>query len=387
MSCLGAGAAALTGFIRARPSAVAPMSAPRGDDGGSGGGSMAKIRFGVVGVGVNGNRHLEEIATIPDAALVAVCDVDATRAGVAARRWGVAAHSDPAELLARRDVDVVAICTPTGLHADLAVQAAQAGKHAIVESPMEVTLEAADAMIAAFHRADRHLGVVSQHRFDPATVRLKALLDAGEFGDVLLAQATGHAYRSQSYYDRGGWRGSRALDGGGAAMNQSFHLIDVLQYLVGPVRSVQAVTDRLGHTGLDVEDVALATWRLASGGLAQVSCTTTAHPGFPPRIALFGSQATAILEDDRLTDLYRRGTDEASPGERGTVNQVGQETQAAARPQPGASHRLQLRDMVRAIQEDRPPTVAGEDGRKAIELVLAIYRAAELGTVIALPLG
>lgn len=342
---------------------------------------MAKVRFGVVGVGVNGNRHLEELATITDASLAAVADTDANRAAATGRRWGVPSHSDPAELVARRDVDVVAICTPTGLHAALALEVAAAGKHALVELPMEVSLEAADAMIAAFRKARRHLGVVSQHRFDPATVRLKAMLEGGELGAPVLAQATVNLYRSQSYYDRGGWRGTRALDGGGAAMSQSLHTLDILQHLLGPVASVYAVTDRLGHERLEVEDMALAIWRLRLGGWVQVACTTCAYPGFAPRIAMYGGKGSAILEDDRLTELHLRdGAD--SKG----VNLVGQETQAAARPAAGASHRLQLLDMVHAIQEDRPPLVTGEEGRKPLELALAMYRAAEFGHPVPLPL-
>ncbi len=350
---------------------------------------MASVRFGVIGLGVNGARHLEELATIPGAEVVAVADTDGARATETGRRLGVPAHSEVAALLGQSDVDVVDICTPSGLHAAVALQAAAAGKHAVVEKPMDVTLEAADAMIGAFRRAGRHLAVISQHRFDPATVRLRAMLAAGELGEILLAQATANWFRSQSYYDSGAWRGTWALDGGGATMNQSIHTVDVLQHLVGPVASVWAVTDRLGHERIEVEDVALAVWRLRSGGLVQVACTTVAYPGFPARIALFGRRGSAVLEDNTLTGLYLRPGDESGlrTRDRGALNLAGELAQdAALRPEGGSSHRLQLQDMVAAIQQGRDPLVTGEEGRKPLELILAMYRSARLGRAVDLPL-
>lgn len=353
------------------------------------------VRFGLIGLGVNGSKHAEQLTAIADAALVAVADADPAKARLFAERYRVAGYDNYHDLLNRDDIDIVNICTPSGMHGDMAIDAARQGKHAIVEKPMDISLAKADAMIEAFEEAARKLCVISQHRFDPATVRLKEAMDRGELGDPLLGEAAVNWYRSQTYYDGGSWRGTWELDGGGALMNQSIHTIDIFQYLVGPVASVYTTTACLNHDRIQVEDVAVSVWRLANGGLASVVGTTLAYPGLPARIELFGSQGSAVLEGSTLTHFYKRPTDESQlrTRDRKAVNlaEPGStpDAEAAGDPGkfPGRSHRLQMMDMIAAVRENRDPLVTGQEGRKPLELILAMYASARTGQPVPLPLS
>ncbi len=347
---------------------------------------MQPLRFGVIGLGVNGSKHVSLLSEIPGAQLTAVCDIIDERWQPVSQRYGITGYHDYHQLLAREDIDIINICTPSGLHGDMAIAAAEAGKHAIVEKPMDVSLEKADAMIHAFRRAERKLCVISQHRFDPATVALKAAIDRGELGDLLLAEVTCNWYRSQAYYDEADWRGTWALDGGGALMNQSIHTIDVFQYLAGPVASVYSQTDRLGHVGIEVEDTAIAIWRLAGGGMASVVGTTVAYPGLPTQIALYGTKATAVLTGKTLTHWYRRP--EGESGLRARDKHAVNLAQASAVDADGASdpaqftvqaHRLEIEDMMQAVRENQSPKVTGEEGRKPLALILGMYESARTG--------
>lgn len=347
---------------------------------------MNRLRFGVIGLGVNGSKHVGLLNEIPGAQLTAVCDIVDDRHQRVSQRYGIPGYRDYHQLLDRDDIDIVNICTPSGLHADMAIAAARRGKHAIVEKPMDVSLEKADAMIRAFKEADRKLCVISQHRFDPATVQLKKAIDRGDLGDLLLAEVTCNWYRSQAYYDEADWRGTWALDGGGALMNQSIHTIDVFQYLAGPVASVYSECGQLNHVGIEVEDTAIAIWRLAGGGMASVVGTTVAYPGLPTQIALYGTKATAVLTGKTLTHWYVRPEGESGLRAR-DKNAVNLATEAPV-DEDGASdpsqftvqaHRLEIEDMIAAVREGRDPLVTGEEGRKPLALILGMYESARTG--------
>lgn len=347
---------------------------------------MKPLRFGVIGLGVNGKKHLGLLNEIEDAQLTAVCDLIDERHREASRKYGVPGYRDYHQLLDRDDIDIVNICTPSGLHGDMAIAAANRGKHAIVEKPMDVTLEKADAMIRAFKEAGRKLCVISQHRFDPATVQLKAAIDRGELGNLLLAEVSCNWYRSQAYYDEADWRGTWALDGGGALMNQSIHTIDVFQYLAGPVASVYSQTGQLNHVGIEVEDTAIAIWKLVGGGMASVVGTTVAYPGLPTQIALYGTKATAVLTGKTLTHWYVRPEGEAGlrARDKRAVNQAREtsvEEDGASDPAQFTvkAHRLEIEDMIAAVREGRDPQVTGEEGRKPLALILGMYESARTG--------
>ncbi|HET8840071.1 MAG TPA: Gfo/Idh/MocA family oxidoreductase, partial [Ktedonobacteraceae bacterium] len=194
-----------------------------------------KMRFGLIGCGVIGPLHAEAIASLPDAQLCAVVDEVAEKASGLATRYGARAYSNMDEMLAREQLDIVTVCTPSGLHGECACRVMRAGKHVLVEKPMEITLAAIDEMIQVQRETGVQLAVISQHRFDPAIQQVRSLVEEGAFGRLVLGNALIPWWRSQAYYDSGSWRGSWSLDGGGVLMNQSIHYIDLLQWMLGPV--------------------------------------------------------------------------------------------------------------------------------------------------------
>ena len=347
--------------------------------------------FGIVGLGAIGPLHVQAIAATAGAKLVAVMDSDPVRLAEASDKYGVQAYTDLAEFLQQPGLEVVTVCVPSGLHAQIGVQAAQAGKHIVMEKPIEISLEAADRLIMACRQAGVKLAVISQHRFSPGIRQVREALEAGRFGPLVLGDAVVKWYRTQQYYDSGDWRGTFALDGGGALMNQAIHYVDQLQWMFGPVASIKAAVATKAHN-IEVEDVALALLTFANGALGTIQASTAIYPGLPERLEISGLNGTAIVESGKIklwefkdekgeTDFYGRkaGAEESPPGEK-----VG----GAADPTAVgyANHAAQLADFVAALRENREPLVNGEEARKSLEIILAVYRSAREGREIKLPL-
>ncbi|MGW0413871.1 Gfo/Idh/MocA family protein [Streptomyces collinus] len=354
---------------------------------------MSRLRFGVVGCGVIGSLHarvLSGYAPLAERArLVAVASPSPERARRLAEETGSEA-TDVAALLDRSDIDVISVCTPSGLHAELGLRALAAGKHVVVEKPVEVTAEAADRLIAGARQAGRALAVISQRRFDPASRMLRSALDAGEFGTLTSGLVEVPLWRGQSYYDSGDWRGSRALDGGGALLNQGVHAVDLVQWLMGPVVEVAAHTALKGHHGIEVEDVVTASLRHAGGALTSLLATTAAYPGRTTRLTVHGDRGSAVIDNDELTWFHAAGPedDTSAYGAYGAGNQAAERRPAPVAEQRDASgllpspHGDQLADFCDAVAEGRPPAVDGEEGRRALRTVLAVYEAARTGAVV-----
>ena len=340
------------------------------------------LRFGLVGCGVIGPVHAEALASLPDALLVAAADLDIERAQKLTATYGGTPYHDLQSMLQRERLDVVIICTPSGLHGEHACQVMRSGRHVIVEKPMEIRRETLDEMLRVQQETGVKLAVISQHRFDPAIQQVRQLADEQAFGKLVLGNALIPWWRSQAYYDSGAWRGTWKLDGGGVLMNQSIHSIDLLQWLMGPVKSVVAYTDTLAHR-METEDVAVAALRFASGALGIIAATTGAYPGVTTRIGVFGNQGSAIIENDELAFLHlARDEKEAAGDYGGSMKPVrsSQERNSGASANPAAivanSHALQIADMIRAIRENGPPLVDGYAGRQPVEIILSIYESA-----------
>jgi len=337
--------------------------------------------FGIVGTGVIAAMHAAAIATLPRARLAAVTDVtdvaDGAAAAFAAAR-GCAAEPGLDQLLARPDVDVVCVCVPSGLHAEVGVRAARAGKHLVVEKPIDVTLAAADRLIEAARAAGVALTVISQHRFDPGLIELKRLLGDGALGRLVLAEASTKWYRTQAYYDSAGWRGTWAMDGG-SLMNQGIHYVDLLRWCMGPVTEVTAVCATQAHQ-VEVEDTALAIVGFGSGAVGTILSSTAAYPGFPQRLEITGTDGTVIVEDGRI--VRRAFGPQAGASEAEAIGALG----AAADPAAieVASHAAQIADLLAAIEEGRAPAVDGQAGRDALEIVRAVYTSARTGAPVRL---
>jgi predicted dehydrogenase len=334
--------------------------------------------FAIIGAGTIAAVHADAIALLPGARLAAVTDVapSAARAFAAAR--GCAAEPALDALLARGDVDVVCVCVPSGLHAEVGVRAAKAGKHLVVEKPLDVSLEAADRLIAAAREAGVALTVMSQHRFDPGLAELKRLIGDGALGTLLIGEASTKWYRTQAYYDSADWRGSRAMDGG-ALLNQGIHYADLLLWCMGPATEVTAVCVTQAHQ-IEAEDTALAIVKFASGAVGTLSATTAAYPGFPQRLEVTGTEGTVTVEDGQVTRtaLRRGGSAGLSPGA----------LPARAAADPGAldvaSHAAQLADLLASLDEGREPGVTGASGREALALVCAVYESSRAGRPVKL---
>lgn len=341
--------------------------------------------FGIVGAGVIAQTHAAAVAMIPGAALVAATDVAPQAAEAFARAHCCAAEPDLDALLAREDIDVVSVCVPSGLHAAVGTRAAAAGKHLVVEKPLDVTLQAADRLIDAVRASGVVMTVISQHRFDAGLTELRRLLDGEALGRLVLGDASTKWYRSQGYYDSAGWRGTWALDGG-SLMNQGIHYVDLLRWSMGPVTEVTAMYATQAHE-MEAEDVALAVLRFASGAVGTIAASTAVFPGFAQRLEISGTGGTVVVEDGEIVHRAFRAQS-ADPGLRGTRAAVG-----AAVPATGAdaaalateSHAAQIADLLAAVDEGREPSVTAADGRAALEVVLAVYESARVGRTVVLP--
>jgi UDP-N-acetyl-2-amino-2-deoxyglucuronate dehydrogenase len=338
--------------------------------------------FGIVGTGVIAAVHAEAIATLPGAALVAVTDVASGAAAAFAAARGCAAEPDLAALLARRDVEVVCVCVPSGLHAQVGVRAAQAGKHLVVEKPIDVSLDAADRLIKAARAAEVALTVISQHRFDPGLIELKTLLDEGALGRLVLGEATTKWYRTQGYYDSAAWRGTHAMDGG-SLMNQGVHYVDLLRWCMGPVTEVTAVCTTQAHQ-IEVEDTSLAIVRFASGAVGTILSSTAAFPGFPQRLEITGTAGTVTVEDGAIVRRAFGSGEQEPAGAPGAAAAVTGSTGSDPAALDAAGHAAQIADLLAAIEEGREPAVSGESGRDTLEIVCAVYESARSGRAVTL---
>jgi UDP-N-acetyl-2-amino-2-deoxyglucuronate dehydrogenase len=344
--------------------------------------------FGIVGCGMISNFHARAIAEVRGAKLVACFDTREPAAQKFAADNGCKAYTDLNAMLADPKVSIVTIATPSGAHMEPAVAAARAGKHVIVEKPLEITLKKCDRMIEACEKAGVQLGAIFPSRFHDSSVKIKRAIDGGRFGRLTLGDSYVKWYRTQQYYDSGAWRGTWALDGGGALMNQAIHSVDLLTWFMGPVVEIQANAATLAHERIEVEDVVVATLRFASGALGTLEATTAAYPGYLKRIEIHGSEGSALLEEEDLKawDFAKpRKEDKAILDEMKTHKSTG-----GGASDPAAighhGHAIQFRDFVEAVKKNRPPAIDGHEGRRSVEIILGVYKAAETGRPVKLPL-
>lgn len=332
------------------------------------------LNFALVGCGRIASRHADALWARGDTRLVAVCDVSEQRAARMASQYGCEAYSDYERMLARPDLDVVCICTPSGLHASNGIHAAQAGKHVIVEKPMALTLQDADALEKACREAGVKLTVVLQNRYNAPMRRLREAVEAGKLGRLLLATVTVRWYRPQEYYSGDNWHGTWAMDGG-ALMNQAIHHLDALQWMMGEVESVFAYTATLAHQ-MEAEDTGVGVVRFKGGSLGSIEGSTITYPAnIEGSLALFGQRGSIKIGGNSLDRIAFWKVE----GEVEHEQEILRRQELDPPPSRFLSHSLVLEDMVRAIQEDRQPATNGREGRKSLALVLALYQSAREG--------
>jgi UDP-N-acetyl-2-amino-2-deoxyglucuronate dehydrogenase len=329
------------------------------------------IAVGLIGAGNISDAHARAVSEIPGAAVAAVFGSTLARAAPLAARHGATAYGSLDDFLAHRPMDIVAIGSPSGLHAEQGIAAARHGLHVLVEKPIDVTVAKADLLIAAAAQARVTLGVIFQDRLKPDVLRLKALVEQGRLGSPILATAQVKWYRPPSYYRDSRWRGTRALDGGGALMNQGVHTVDLLLWLFGPVRRVFARIATELHA-IEVEDTAVAAIEFANGALGTIEATTAAYPGYARRLQLTGSNGTATLEGDELVALDLLDAPAAAGVTRGAT---APENAASPVVTDVSAHRAVFEDFIRAATQGGRPCCDGVEGRRSVELIEAIYRA------------
>ncbi len=342
-----------------------------------------KFGFAIIGTGAIADVHATAILAMEHAQLLGVQSQTLARASQFAVRYGCEVYENIDDLLQIKGLDIVCICTPSGSHLAPALKAIQAGKHCLIEKPLEVTLEKADQLLQAAKLKQVKVAVVFPDRFYPGSQQLKKAIAKGRFGKMVLASAAVKWSRSAAYYASAAWRGTWALDGGGALMNQAIHTVDLLQWCMGPVVSVMASTSNIKHTDIEVEDTAVAILKFASGALGTLECSTAIYPGELKKIEIMGTSGSVILENNHLKKWQ---FDEVQDGDNTVVEPVQTSALLGGVADPlairSSGHQQQLEDLIAAISTGKEPLVNGEEGRKAVEIVLAIYRSAKTGREI-----
>lgn len=344
--------------------------------------------FGLVGCGMIAAFHAKAIQDIPDARVAAVFTSHPENAKkIAEQVGGCEIYTDYQAFLRHPGLEIVNICTPSGAHLEPAVAAADAKKHVVVEKPLEITLARCDQLIDACRRNSVKLCTIFPSRFSAANIALKQAIDAGRFGRLTLGDSYVKWWRTQQYYDGGGWRGTWKLDGGGAYMNQAIHNVDLLQWFMGDVAEVAGFMGTLAHERIEVEDTGVAAVRFKNGALGVIEATTSAFPGLLKKTEIHGTQGTVIVEqDDVLLWNFEPATSQDAEI-RGRFSQKvgggGGASNPAAISYKG--HFEQLKDFVQAVRTGSTPLVDGVEGRKSVEIILAIYAAARTGRSVTLP--
>ncbi len=343
------------------------------------------LGIGIIGCGAISRMHIDGFGKIDGVEIRGVSDAVAEVAEKVGKTLGVPGYGDYREMLLRDDIDIVSICTPSGLHHDIAIDAAKAGKHVIVEKPLEVTTERIDEIIAACEENGVKLACVFNNRYREGSMFLKRAIDAGRFGKMISANAFVQWYRKPEYYAQSNWRGTWAFDGGGTLMNQSIHYIDMLLWFAGPVASLRGYTATLLHEGIETEDTATAIFKFKSGALGTIICGTSCYPGFPARIELTGERGTAVICDGTIT-TWSFADEDPLDEEAKAYMAADVDNDRASDPMAFDStyHRLQFENILVSFRQGKNAEVDGYEARKSVELIRAIYRSSEQGTDVTL---
>lgn len=336
---------------------------------------MRKIGYGVLGLGI-GTSHVRSAVQAEHCDFVAICDANIERLNKVGDKYGILPenrYTSYEEMLARKDIDIVSVCSPSGMHRDHTVMALRAGKHVLTEKPLEITLERIDEMIRVAEEEHRYLGCIFQTRLHAGNQKIKQTLDSSRMGKMVTCNFEMKWYREDAYYaSAGGWRGTWAFDGGGAIMNQAIHTVDLMQWMMGPVKSIFAKAGTFTHN-IEAEDTAVAVVEFASGAIGSLIGTTSAYPGLDVTLQIHGSNGS-ISSRNGLIEVFKMRDDEGFVEEKQVIAEFGPGCQV---PNPG--HAAQVQDMINAVIEQRSPMLDGHEGRKAVEVITALYESARTG--------
>jgi len=322
------------------------------------------IKYGIIGCGAITERYISVFEYLKTACVTAVVDSNLVKSKAMAQSFNCQAYDDYHKLLADQNIEAVIIATPSGLHAKMAIDALNAGKHVVVEKPMAMTLEQADAMIGAAQKFKRILITVLNNRFLPATILLKKTIDQGAMGRIISGSTCVNWYRPQKYYNEAPWRGTRLMDGG-VLLNQAIHHLDLLLYYLGDVKQLQAYRATLGHD-IEVEDTAVAIVQFENNAIGTINATTCAYPkNLEETLTIIGERGSVILGGSKLNGFHAWHVDEVSPSD---VLEVPK----------WYGHYKVIEDVSLAIIEQREPLIKSDDGKKAIDLIWRIMSKSQL---------
>jgi UDP-N-acetyl-2-amino-2-deoxyglucuronate dehydrogenase len=342
--------------------------------------STPPLGFAIVGTGMIAAYHAQAIAQTPGARLIGVVSRSPERGAAFATKHNIPVVTETVEkMIARTDVRIINVTTPSGAHLEPALIAIRAGKHVIIEKPLEITPARVDQINAAADQRGVKVVSIFQGRFGTGAQTVKAALVAGRLGRLVLASAYVKWHRTTDYY-KSAWKGTWDLDGGGALMNQAIHGVDLLQWFAGLPAEVSGRFTRRVHTGIQADDTTVATLQFPDGALGTIEASTALWPGWSRRIEICGEHGSVCLEDDFIA---RWNFAQAEPGDDAIRSAKRDDALGSGAGVPGgisiAGHLRQIGDLVSAIRENRPPAIDGREGRKAVALVHAIYESAKSG--------
>ena len=331
--------------------------------------------FGIIGAGLIADFHAKAIQSLKNAKLTGICGSNTLKVKSLAEKYGCEAYTDTQEMMLSDDIEIVTIATPSGAHMEPAIEAAGSGKHVICEKPLEISLERIDKMIMAHEKAGTRLGGIFNYRFNNTLPYLKKAVDTGRFGTITYASVHVPWWRNDSYYENS-WHGTLNLDGGGALMNQAIHMVDLLQYLMGPVHSVQGYVAALGHQ-IEVEDTAAAVMQFRNNALGVIYGSTASFPGQFRRLEITGTRGTVIqVENSFKLWQFADQTDadnEIFNSFSGIEGGGGVSDPAAI---PFEPHARNIAAFIDSVETGKPFEIDGPEARKAVEIVLAVYSSA-----------
>jgi predicted dehydrogenase len=335
---------------------------------------------GIIGAGNISETHARAIQALPDVEVAAVTGSNLARAQTLASQFGGSSYASFGDFLAHKPMDFVIIGSPSGLHAEHGIAAASRGLHVLVEKPIDIALDRVDALIQASRKANVKLGVIFQDRTKPDLRRLRHLIRSGGIGTPILVDARVKWYRPPEYYSKSHWRGTWALDGGGALMNQGIHTVDLLLWLIGDVKRVYARAVTALHD-IEAEDTLVATVEFDGGAVGTLLATTAAYPGYDRRVEITGSKGTVILQRDTVTslDLIQQTSDFET-----TEPQDTNASATTAVVSDVRGHSAVIADFIRAILTGKDPLCDGLEGRRSLAVARAIYEAARTGQPVTL---
>jgi len=336
------------------------------------------LGFGIIGCGTIANWHVAGVRACKDAVLIGAADAKPEFSVKFCEKYGIKQFMSVEEMLACPEIDVVCICTPSGLHAPYAIQAANAGKHIVVEKPMALTVESCDEVIKACEENHVKCGVISQSRFTKTIQTIKKAIEEGKLGKIVTADVSMKYYRSPEYYAGSTWRGTWAMDGGGALMNQGIHGIDALQYLMGNVKSIYGYARTLARD-IEVEDTCSAVLEFENGAVGIIQGTTSVYPGYPRNFVVSGTKGTVGITENSFSEWNIEGEEIPAGIEIGKAKNSGASTPLNI---DFSEHVPHIEEMVRAVRYDAPLTSSFEDGRNAIRLITSIYESSRTGKTI-----